>query len=267
MRLLLAGLVACLFCLLCARTYAQDKSSMEYNRSKNDLHIYLLIGQSNMAGRAPLTEKETGEIKRCYLLNDKAQWEPAKNPLNRFSTVRKKLSMQKMNPGYGFALTMLKEKPDLTLGLVVNAKGGTSIEQWAKGTESYSEAIKRVRIAQTSGTLKGILWHQGESNSSRSGSYLGKLETLVSNLRSDLKMPDLPFVAGQLFYNAETKAKTKSINEEIAKLPKTLPFTACVKSDGLTTMDNTHFGAKSMKQLGNRYAEEMLKLAIKQKGK
>ena len=66
-------------------------------------HIYLLIGQSNMAGRAPITEAEAGVIERCYLLNGEDQWEPARNPLNLYSSIRKKIEMQQMNPGYGFS--------------------------------------------------------------------------------------------------------------------------------------------------------------------
>ena len=74
-----------------------------YTGPKEKLHVYLLIGHSNMAGRAPFTKKEAGIIEGCYLLNDKNKWAPAKNPLNTYSTIRKKLKMQKMNPGYTFS--------------------------------------------------------------------------------------------------------------------------------------------------------------------
>lgn len=232
-------------------------------KTKNQLHVYLLIGQSNMAGRAPFTEEESGLIPRCFLLNAEDKWEPAKNPLNRYSTIRKQLGMQKMNPGYTFAKTMLAEQADITLGLVVNARGGTRIEQWAKGTEFYNEAVRRARIASTDGTLKGILWHQGESNSNSSDSYLDNLKTLVEDLRKDLDAPNLPFVAGQVFYDAQTKPGTLKINEVIAKLPENIPLSGYVSSEGLTTIDNAHFDTKSMKLLGERYARQMLKLRNK----
>jgi hypothetical protein len=128
------------------------------------LQVYLLIGQSNMAGRAPFTEAQARPIPHCYLLNGTDQWEPATNPLNRYSTVRKGLGMQKLNPGYGFALALLKHDPKRPLGLVVNAKGGSSIEQWAADTKFYKEAVRRAAAAQQTGTLAGICWHQGESN-------------------------------------------------------------------------------------------------------
>jgi hypothetical protein len=215
-------------------------------------HIYLLIGQSNMSGRAPFTEAEAAPIDRCLLLNDKDKWEPATNPLNRFSTIRKGLGMQKMNPGYMFAKTMLEKDKDITIGLVVNAKGGSKIAEWKKGSKFYNEAIRRTKEAQKEGVLKGILWHQGESDE-KDAEYLGKLETLIADLRKDLGAPELPFVAGQV-------NKVPLINDQIAKLPAAVPATAFASSEGLTAMDRWHFDAKSMKILGERYAEEILKL-------
>lgn len=216
--------------------------------------IYLLIGQSNMAGRAPFTEKEAAPIKGCFLLNGEDKWEPAKNPLNAHSTIRKDLNQQKLNPGYHFAIRMLGKREDATLGLVVNAKGGSRIEEWGKGTKFYMEAVRRTQAAlKEGGTLKGILWHQGESNEKNPEVYLEKLKALVEDLRKDLDSPDLPFVAGQV-------KDVKPINDQIARLPETLPHTSFVSSDGLNTMDRWHFDAPSMKLLGERYADEMLKL-------
>lgn len=161
------GLTLCFCWAFGAALYAQDKTPAAYDGPKEKLHIYLLIGQSNMAGRAPFTTEESGAIKRCYLLNGEDKWEPARNPLNRYSTIRKELAMQKMNPGYSFSKAMLEKDEEISLGLVVNARGGTKIEEWAKGTQYYSEALRRAKAAQKTGTLKGILWHQGESNSEK----------------------------------------------------------------------------------------------------
>ncbi len=232
---------------------AQDEAKGGYSGPKQKLHIYLLIGQSNMAGRAPVAKTETGAIDRCYLLNDTDRWEAAKNPFNRYSTIRKGLGMQKLNPGYGFAKVMLQKQKDVALGLVVNAKGGTKIEQWAKGTKFYKDAVRRTQTAQKTGTLKGILWHQGESNSGNPEGYLDKLKTLITDLRKDLGIADLPFVAGQV-------RNVPAINQQIAQLPKAVPSTGFVSAEGLKTMDRWHFDAPSMKLLGTRYAEVMLKI-------
>ena len=216
---------------------------------KEDHHVYLLIGQSNMAGRAPFTKEEAGEIERGFLLDSEDQWEPAKNPLNRHSTIRKGLGMQKMNPGFMFAKAILEKDQDITLGLVVNAKGGSSIRQWVKGGRFYGEAIRRTRSAQKTGTLKGILWHQGESDKD-DADYLPKLRTLIGNLRKDLGQPKLPFVAGQI-------KDVPLINDQLVELPATVPDTATASSLGLTTMDRWHFDAASMRELGTRFANAM----------
>ncbi len=251
-------------CALCTTLYAQDKPSNVIGSEKT-LHVYLLIGQSNMAGRAPFAEKDSGVIERCYLLNNENAWEPAKNPLNRYSTIRKGIGMQKMNPGYSFSQTILEKNKGISIALVVNARGGTNIAQWKKGTQFYNEALMRTVEAQKTGTLKGILWHQGESDSRSPDTYLEVLKDLVLNLRKDLDVPNLPFVAGQIFYHPQKKPHTKQINKQIALLPDLVPFTGYVESTDLTTFDSTHFDTQGMRLLGQCYAEEMLKLQSKMK--
>lgn len=234
----------------CQSTFSQKVESQK--------HIYLLIGQSNMAGRAPFTEEESVALARCYLLNGEDMWEPATNPFNRYSTIRKGLGMQKMNPGYGFAKAMTDQDKAVSIALVVNAKGGTKIEQWKKGSNFYNEALRRTRIAQRMGIVKGILWHQGEGNR-KDPQYLDKLKALIEDFRADLGMPELPFVAGQVRDTDDTKI----VNEQIAMLPEAVPFTGFASSEDLKTMDRWHFDAESMKLLGQRYAAVMLEIQSK----
>jgi hypothetical protein len=223
--------------------------------AKEDLHIYVLIGQSNMAGRAKITDDVAGVIDRCYLLNDRNEWVPAKNPLNLYSTIRKGEGMQKLGPGYRFALAMLEAHPDIKIGLVVNARGGSKIEQWlGDDSKYYRDVLKRTVAAQKTGTLKGVLWHQGESNRGKPEGYLEKLQALVTALREDFDDPALPFVAGQI----HTDARFKPINDQIAKLPAAVEGTGVVLSEGLTTYDGTHFDTSSQIELGQRYAKRML---------
>lgn len=218
--------------------------------------IYLLIGQSNMAGRAPIGAEQKEPIARCELLDGEGQWEPASNPLNRHSSIRKGLGMQKVNPGYSFAQKMLAADKTRSLGLVVNAKGGSSIGQWKKGDPFYNDAVRRTKEAlQAGGTLAGILWHQGESDQN-DADYLAKLKVLIADLRQDFGNEKLPFVAGQV-------SKVELINRQVAALPAEVPQTAFASSRGLTCMDRWHFDPKSMKLLGERYADAILQLQKK----
>ncbi|MHC4253616.1 MAG: sialate O-acetylesterase, partial [Planctomycetota bacterium] len=237
-----------LVCMAVAsRSSAQEGPAAGYEGSREGLHVYLLIGQSNMAGRAPFTKEESGAIERCYLLDNKDMWVPARNPLNRYSTVRKGLGMQKMNPGYTFARTMLENDDAVSVGLVVNARGGTSIKKWGRKSKLYREALTRTRAARKTGVLKGVLWHQGESDA-KDTRYLDKLRALIANLRKDLGEPGLPFVAGQIL-------NERIVNDQIAKLPDAVPFTGFASSDGLKGKDRWHFDSGSMRLLGRKYAE------------
>lgn len=92
-----------------------------------DYDLYLCIGQSNMAGRGTLTEETSGAIPDVYLFNDRNKFEKATNPLNRYSTIRKELKMQGVGPAYSFAKTMATQT-GRKIGLVVNARGGSSIQ-------------------------------------------------------------------------------------------------------------------------------------------
>ena len=221
----------------------------------DELHLYLLIGQSNMAGRAQVPEELAGVIDRCVLLNGKNEWVPAKNPLNLYSTIRKGEGMQKLGPGYSFARIMLKANPDIKIGLVVNARGGSKIEEWQRDAKYYKDLLQRAQQAQKTGKLKGVLWHQGESNSNNPDEYLDQLKALIANLRKDLGEDGLPFVAGQVNNTPPLK-----INDVIAKLPKAVPNTAVVSSEGLKCYDRWHFDTDSQLELGKRYAQAMTKL-------
>ncbi len=223
------------------------------NNSANRM-VFLLIGQSNMAGRAEILAEDEAIPERCELFTDHGDWEPLKNPLNRYSRYRKEMGMQRLNPGYTFARKMAGMKPDATIGIVSCARGGTNIDEWERGEFLYDEAVARMRQAARSGTLAGILWHQGEANRDDTDYHL-KIERLIENLREDLGMPGLPFVAGQV-----RKSEDWAVNKQIAELPDNVPGTAYVNSDGLETTDNWHFDTKSMRIFGERYADAMAKL-------
>ena len=218
--------------------------------------VFILIGQSNMAGRAPLLPQDEQALPNVFLLNGENAWEPAANPLNRYASNRKVLSMQRMGPGAGFVQRLRKEFPDRTIGLIVNARGGTSIEEWAKGKELYDNTLKRVRAAGEL-RLAGVLWHQGEANS-KDPQYTDKLIELVQTLRADLNAPELPFVAGQV-------AKDSPVNDHIAQLPAKLPRSAFASAAGLSVFDGVHFDRESQLTLGERYAEAYLSIVGKNK--
>ena len=238
------------------------KITDKYNRG-DGLDLYLLIGQSNMAGRASMASVQD-TLKNVYIF-DGLSWQPAANPLNKYSTVRKPIGMQKLGPGYAFA-RKLQKCTGRAIGLVVNARGGTKIEWWQKGyvgphdDSLYEKAVIEMRKALPYGHLKGIIWHQGEGNQHNPEDYMALLKTLVKDLRMDLDAKDVYFVAGEL---GKWRSSSIRMNQVISSISSTIKQSGYVSTDGLTPLKgdstNPHFDARSQLILGDRYADQVLK--------
>jgi hypothetical protein len=125
--------------------------------------------------------------------------------------------------------------------------------------------VKRVELALPAGTLKGILWHQGESDSlpGLAETYETKLSDLVKRLRGLVKAPEVPFIAGQMgvFDGVPWKPETILVDKAHRELPKEVPHTAFVTAEGLNHKgDKVHFDSAAYRELGKRYAAAFLKM-------
>lgn len=225
------------------------------------LDIFLFIGQSNMAGRGYIADNYKGYIANTYLLTPTGTMELARNPLNKYSTIRKQLDLQGVGPAYSFAKEIVK-KTGHSVGLVVNARGGSSICSWLKGASDnyYGEALSRIRQALRYGNLKAIIWHQGESDSRKPEEYMPKLKQLVNDLRKDLRDEKIPFIVGEL---AEWRETSEQFNAMLRTISQQIPFSYCVSSRELVPLiDETdpHFSADSQFILGKRYAEAVYRI-------
>ena len=160
--------------------------------------------------------------------------------------------------GYSFAQTIVKERPDRQIGLVSDARGGTRIVQWLPGTELFEAAMAKTRASLQFGRLKGVIWLQGEGDvdTLRTDMYLGRLEELINAIREEFDDQNIPFVAGQLF---ETEARAR-FNITLMKLPSFIRNTGVATSEGTDAFDGTHYDSPSQISMGERFAQEMLKL-------
>jgi hypothetical protein len=240
------------------------KASSPALPAKTNLHLYLLMGQSNMAGRGEVGDEDKQTHPRVLMFNLSNSWELATEPITR-----DRKSGLGVGPGLAFGKEMAARETGITIGLVPCAVGGTPLRRWERGGDLYSNAVHRARLALRDGTLKGILWHQGESNSGTKASaegYTIRLTQMVSALREDLASPQLPFVAGQLgeFLYDRGPDKTpfaRVLNESLARIGESSPHTACVSSKGLNHKgDQLHFNSESQRELGKRYSEAMRRL-------
>ena len=224
--------------------------------------LFILLGQSNMSGRAPIEDADMAVCPMVKLLNADGHFEVLRNPLNRFSNIRKDIAMQKLGPGYTFAETLSEQLQD-TIFFVVNARGGTALERFMKNDTAgyYEKTLFRIKQAlRERPDLKPatIIWHQGESNRDDYQNYLNHLNTLVADLRSDLGIPDLPFIAGEI---GRWNPDYSHIVEKIALIPDSIPYAGLVSSEGLTNIDEFHFDTRSQRELGKRYAKKYLELS------
>ncbi len=219
----------------------------------NELDIYVLIGQSNMAGRAPIPDAHKAPLDGVFVLNKLGKWVAAKHPLNLYSTIRKNEGMQKAGPGINFAKHMRQAQPNKKIGLVVNARGGSTIAEWCRNCEYYKQVLTRLIYIENKDSIKGVLWLQGESDQAKPAGYIDKLKQLVVDLRRDLAKENLPFIAAQV-------NNIPLINKQIAALPTVLDNTAVVYSNDLTAIDALHYDFASIQAIGERFAIEMQRL-------
>ncbi|MDT3401549.1 sialate O-acetylesterase [Mucilaginibacter terrae] len=267
------GLCVWLLTLTCifnrAQIFAQERTTIQNNGSevKRNVNprfeIYLLMGQSNMAGRGPITPEMKNEANDSVLvLTKQGDWVVAHHPLHY-----DKPGVAAAGPGLAFGIKMAEANPAIKIGLVPCAVGGTSIEKWLPGaydeatkTHPYDDAVERIKTAMNYGIVKGVIWHQGEANSgaAKVNQYPEQLKELIARLRKLVGNSELPFIAGEL---GEFHPNHTIFNEQLNKLPQEAPFTAVVSAYGLTQKgDMLHFDGASADELGRRYADKMLEV-------
>jgi hypothetical protein len=270
-RGLIAGLALLLFS---GNTFSQDR----------DFYIFLCFGQSNMEGNAKFEPQDTSVHKRFQVLEavdcanlgrTKGHWYTAVPPLSRCKTG--------LTPGDYFGRTLIANLPErVRVGVINVSVGGCKIElfdknnyqsyvatapNWMTGMikeydgNPYGRLVELAKIAQKDGVIKGILLHQGESNTNDT-LWPQKVKTVYDNLLKDLglKAGSVPLLAGEVVH-ADQGGVCAGMNNIIAKLPQTIPNAYVISSSGCAdAADNLHFTAEGYRELGRRYAAKMLSL-------
>ena len=237
-------------------------------RAKDAFHLFLLVGQSNMAGRGKVDAADTAARPNILMLDQARSWVPAVDPMHFDKPVAG------VGLGRSFAARVLDVEPAVTVGLIPAAVGGSPIDTWQPGvfyeptkSHPWDDAIARAQVAMQAGTLKAILWHQGESDSTAelAPAYEAKLHDLIARFRTTLATPDVPFIVGQLgrFPDASWDDARRMVDAAHRALPNKVPRTAFVSSEGLVHGgDTVHFDAASLRELGQRYAEAYASLTV-----
>jgi arylsulfatase A-like enzyme len=254
MKISLLTLSAVLLCPLCGFA-AEPAVKLP---AKEKFHLYLLIGQSNMAGRGAVEEQDKVPHPRVLMFTKERAWAPALDPLHFDKPIAG------VGLGSAFGRAMAEADSEATIGLIPCAVGGTPLSRWEKGKDLYKQAVERAQAAQADGTLKGILWHQGEGDSGQeetAKTYGERLGGMIGALRTELGAGDVPFVAGQLGeFLAKTTREGKPsfwplVNEQIDALPSRVKNVGVASSAGLKHKgDGVHFDSAGLREFGRRYA-------------
>lgn len=263
-----------LIALLCsaANSFSQDKK----------FYIFLCFGQSNMEGNAKIEAQDSIVDSRFQVMEavncansgrEKGKWYTAVPPLCRCRTG--------LTPADYFGRTLIESLPKgVKVGVINVAVGGCKIElfdkdhyqsyvstapQWMIGMineydgNPYQRLVEMARLAQKDGIIKGILLHQGESNTGDT-TWPQKVKLVYDNLLHDLNLKpnSVPLLAGETV-NADQGGACASMNKIIATLPQTIPNAYVISSAGCPQRgDNLHFTAAGYRELGKRYGLQML---------
>ncbi|RAJ76634.1 protein of unknown function (DUF303) [Chitinophaga dinghuensis] len=219
------------------------------------IHSFLMIGQSNMAGRGyakdvPLIIDEHIKMQRNGL------WQMMTEPIH----------FDRPSSGVGLAasfaaLWRLDHAQD-EIGLIPCAEGGSSLDDWAVGGALFENTLSQARLAQRTSVIKGILWHQGENDCSpeQAKDYSEKLAVIIRTLRQELNIQEVPLIVGALgdylsnglfgqYFTAYPL-----VNDALVHFANSHSNSYFVTAQGLTANpDGIHFNAMSQRILGVRY--------------
>ena len=214
-----------------------------------------MIGQSNIAGRAPVGSFPPPDGKHIYVLR-----------MGRFRPFGQPVNVDRMQPGFvsgiGFAeyfAEAFAEDSGEDAGLIPCADGGTELLQWMPGEILYDNAVFTAKLAMRTSELAGILWHQGEQDAPDDGKaalYEERFLRMIGSLKNDLGAPDIPVVIGELSeLDRDGKPYEPQIrmNRILNKIAAGNDGIAIASSKGLRLFDGIHFDGESDREFGRRY--------------
>lgn len=238
--------------------------------SKNNVWVFVMAGQSNMAGRARVDAEDTIANERILTINKNNELILAKEPLHFYEP-----SLSGLDCGLSFAKTLLKSIPDsIFILLIPAAVGGSSINQWLgdsshRGVRLLTNLKDKMQLGSNYGIIKALLWHQGESDANKKNitNYQQKLSALHQKIRAFSADAQLPIITAGIGLFRKDNSFQIVLNKAIAANAFSDKNTYCVKLKKLAHIgDSVHFNAQSQRQMGNRMANQYIKL-LKTKNK
>lgn len=240
------------------------------------LALFILAGQSNMSGYAPLPDDQSQDP-RAYVFGNNYRWsvaaEPVDDPRDQVDPVS--FDHGGFGPSLAFALASLERQPDVPVGLIPCARGSSSIVEWQRDLSDqslYGSCLKRVRAASPMGYLAGMLFFQGEQDAFH-GTLLRQIttdpenwsqmfSTFIEDFRLDLGEPALPVVFAQLGSAPGGEALSGWAMVQQQQRAVNLTGTAMITTDDLDYFDELHFTVESYQVIGERFSDAYWDLVL-----
>ncbi len=242
--------------------FPQKQTKVIGSFPKEDVWIFIMAGQSNMAGRGSVEPTDTLINSRVFTLNSSGELIYAQEPLHWYEP-----DLTGLDCGMSFARTLLDGIPeDKKILLVPTAIGGSSMNQWLldqthRGVPLLTNFRKQVHSARQYGIIKGILWHQGESDASTegiAGHYLN-LKQLFGIFREEVNDLALPVFIAELGSFSEHDELWQGINKVFSQYVNSDANSYLIKTGDLSCKEDLiHFDSKSQREMGRRFAEKFL---------
>jgi hypothetical protein len=237
---------------------------------RGQMHLFILAGQSNMVGWAPIPEGEKSDP-RVYVFGNDYRWRVASEPIESSHNQVDKVSEDRIasfGPSLAFAFASLERHPEIVIGLIPCAKNSSTILQWQRNLSDqslYGSCLKRARAASPMGQVSGLLFFQGETDAldpiqyphpePHPGEWARLFSTFITDFREDLDQPNLPVIYAQIGSNTAQEAfiNWELVQEQQASV--SLPMAAMIITDDLPLLDGLHFTTDSYRIIGRRFAE------------
>lgn len=228
---------------------------------------FLMLGQSNMAGRGVIGTVPPIKNEKCFMLRN-GRWQPMGEPVNpdRAWSICDGITL-----ATSFADAYANYFNE-AVGLIPCADGGTSIIEWQPGELLYDHAIAQAKLAQRTSEIVGILWHQGENDCDtfeKADSYYERFMNVYNGIYKDLNLPkNTPFIMGELgefcrYHDNGSLISLDKVKATHKALSAELPNVVFVSAQGLTCKeDNVHFDASACREFGVRYFNQYLNYVI-----
>lgn len=226
---------------------------------------FLLIGQSNMAGRGDFSEVPEIINKKCFMMRN-GRFIPMREPINPDRSM-----FDACPSGVGLSASFADRFANHfgeDVGLIPCAEGSTALSEWMPGELLFDNAVNNALLAKRTSKITGILWHQGENDcldEHNAKTYKERFFHMITTLREKLGDNNIPVIIGELgefvkSYHKFNMEWADTVNKALTEISLELNNCTIASAKGLVHKgDGIHFSSGSYRIFGVRYFEAYLR--------